>query len=242
MGVMQGSRISGLLARQFGLPGIAEGAVQGSILYSDGTSWVTLGPGNAGELLETQGAGADPQWSGTQTQMVTRAETPSSSGAVSFAVAATYNGGTFFSERRLSFNRLVLRERVSAAAGSNVTVAVYQAPDGIVVDPWPVVAIATFVAGGGNTTFSLALDVGTAVLQRGPYMIMVADDTGTTDLNAWNTGNSIPFNGGLAAGTYPTQFTTAIAGPAAAPPATVAFAAMTATASDFSLLARFVTV
>jgi hypothetical protein len=38
------------------------GEVQGSILYFDGTNWVQLSPGTAGQVLETQGAGADPIW------------------------------------------------------------------------------------------------------------------------------------------------------------------------------------
>lgn len=38
------------------------GEVQGSILYFDGTNWVQLAPGTAGQVLETQGAGADPTW------------------------------------------------------------------------------------------------------------------------------------------------------------------------------------
>jgi hypothetical protein len=38
------------------------GEVQGSILYFDGTNWVQLPPGTSGQLLQTQGAGADPQW------------------------------------------------------------------------------------------------------------------------------------------------------------------------------------
>jgi len=38
------------------------GEVQGSILYFDGSNWVQLPPGTSGQLLQTQGAGADPQW------------------------------------------------------------------------------------------------------------------------------------------------------------------------------------
>lgn len=39
------------------------GQVQGSVLYFDGTNWVQLPPGAAGEVLTTGGVGADPAWS-----------------------------------------------------------------------------------------------------------------------------------------------------------------------------------
>lgn len=35
---------------------------QGDILYFNGTSWVRLAPGTAGQRLQTNGAGADPSW------------------------------------------------------------------------------------------------------------------------------------------------------------------------------------
>ncbi len=38
------------------------GSSQGSILYRNATVWTTLGPGTANGLLQTGGAGADPQW------------------------------------------------------------------------------------------------------------------------------------------------------------------------------------
>ncbi len=36
---------------------------QGDIMYYDGTNWVRLAAGTSGDYLETQGAGANPQWS-----------------------------------------------------------------------------------------------------------------------------------------------------------------------------------
>lgn len=38
------------------------GAVQGDILYRNGTTWVPLAPGTAGQLLQTGGTGANPSW------------------------------------------------------------------------------------------------------------------------------------------------------------------------------------
>lgn len=37
-------------------------AAQGDVIYFDGTDWVNLGPGTSGQYLQTQGAGANPQW------------------------------------------------------------------------------------------------------------------------------------------------------------------------------------
>lgn len=37
-------------------------AAQGDILYRNASEWVNLGPGSAGQVLQTQGAGANPGW------------------------------------------------------------------------------------------------------------------------------------------------------------------------------------
>lgn len=39
-----------------------EGPVQGSVLYYNGTEWVALPPGTAGQVLTSGGAGANPSW------------------------------------------------------------------------------------------------------------------------------------------------------------------------------------
>ena len=40
----------------------AIGTTHGSLLYRNASSWVTLAPGSSGQVLQTQGAGANPQW------------------------------------------------------------------------------------------------------------------------------------------------------------------------------------
>lgn len=40
------------------------GNTQGSIMYRAGTLWSILTPGTSGQFLQTQGAGANPQWAG----------------------------------------------------------------------------------------------------------------------------------------------------------------------------------
>ncbi len=40
-------------------------ANQGDVIYFNGTDWVDLTPGTSGQYLQTQGAGANPQWAST---------------------------------------------------------------------------------------------------------------------------------------------------------------------------------
>ena len=40
---------------------------QGTVIYRDGTDWVALSPGTAGQLLKTNGAGANPSWASQTT-------------------------------------------------------------------------------------------------------------------------------------------------------------------------------
>lgn len=49
------------------------GEVQGSVLYYNGVNWTQLPPGTAGNVLTTQGVGANPTWSGAGTGDVTAA-------------------------------------------------------------------------------------------------------------------------------------------------------------------------
>lgn len=39
------------------------GSAQGSILYRDSAAWKVLAPGSSGQMLQTQGSGANPEWS-----------------------------------------------------------------------------------------------------------------------------------------------------------------------------------
>lgn len=43
----------------------AIGSIQGSVLYRSGSAWTVLTPGTSGQVLTTQGASANPQWSST---------------------------------------------------------------------------------------------------------------------------------------------------------------------------------
>jgi hypothetical protein len=56
------------------------GVAQGDVIYFNGTVWVRLAPGTSGQFLQTQGAGANPQWA-----------TPAGSGDVSGPGSSTDN-------------------------------------------------------------------------------------------------------------------------------------------------------
>jgi hypothetical protein len=60
-GSLQGSDVNTGSTFTFG--GLIVGSVhQGDVLYDNGTSFVRLTPGTSGQVLQTQGAGANPQW------------------------------------------------------------------------------------------------------------------------------------------------------------------------------------
>lgn len=46
------------------------GSTQGSIIYRNASQWTWLTPGTSGQVLTTQGAGANPQWQGASTSLV----------------------------------------------------------------------------------------------------------------------------------------------------------------------------
>ncbi|MFH1683971.1 MAG: hypothetical protein ABIA67_03725 [Candidatus Margulisiibacteriota bacterium] len=51
------------------------GESQGDIIYRDGTGWTRLPAGTSGNFLKTNGAGANPQWSGGNSGTVTQVNT-----------------------------------------------------------------------------------------------------------------------------------------------------------------------
>ena len=72
-GSLASARYSGTLSAALDS---SAGATQGSILYRNATGWTQLGPGTTGQVLQTQGAGANPAWasaagSGTVTSVAT---------------------------------------------------------------------------------------------------------------------------------------------------------------------------
>lgn len=61
-------------------------STQGVVLYHNGTAWVALSPGTSGQFLQTQGAGANPQWAaGSSGWTFVDSQTASTSASLDFA-------------------------------------------------------------------------------------------------------------------------------------------------------------
>lgn len=83
------------------------GTTQGSILYRGASAWAALGPGTNGQVLQTQGAGADPQWvSGAagSTLLGSAAGTGSSATLTVSSIPATANDLEIFISGRTTFS------------------------------------------------------------------------------------------------------------------------------------------
>jgi hypothetical protein len=94
------------------------GTTQGSVLYRGASAWAELGPGTSGQFLETQGAGANPQWATPVAQTNTTWTPTDASGAgLSFTgVSASYTqiGNMVFYYAQLTYP--------TTASGSNAAI------------------------------------------------------------------------------------------------------------------------
>jgi hypothetical protein len=222
------------------------GAAQGSVLYHNGLIWTFLGPGAAGEFLQTQGAGVNPAWAAaaggaaTEAQAIFPPETPVARGTANFPIQVNFWGGTFRAYRPLSFNRMAVYETAGSVGGNTATIAMYQAADGLVVDPWPRLATFTWVTTGGAGVRVLTPNEATPItLATGPFVMMARANVNTSDMASWQVWGPIPITQSQPAGTYPTSFVTALGGAA---PATLAFATMGGAGIDASPIVRLFTV
>jgi hypothetical protein len=215
------------------------GAVQGSVLYFNGVIWTFLGPGAAGEFLQTQGAGANPTWAAggqlASTQVIPKPEMPVDQWHLTddFTIQTTWGGATYYVNQPTSFNRMAFSEQAISAAGVDVDWAIYQASDGLVVDPWPRIATMSWTSTGAASTQVLTPTEGTISLEVGPFVLMAIGAAATAVVEAYAILTSPPFNDTIPAGLYPAAFTTALAGAA---PATLAFASMTPTVATTTLV------
>ncbi len=223
------------------------GAVQGSILYLNGGGvWTHLPPGAAGDMLQTQGAGANPAWAtlgggpSADTQAVFLPVNSWEGNIQTSSFAVGFQGGAYYAYRPLTFNRLVVAETNLGNAGHDITFAMYQSADGLVVDPWPLIATFDTVSTGNNFTHVVAANEGTISLAVGPFLLVGAAPLGgnVRMIKYDMSGNPRVFTTAPPAGQYPMNF--AMPGPPA--PATVAFAAMTGSNTTHrTLVARWMT-
>lgn len=66
----------------------AMGNTQGDIIYRSGGGWVVLAPGTNGQIFETQGGSANPQW-------INPINSPGLSGSSNYMVLPVFTGGTY---------------------------------------------------------------------------------------------------------------------------------------------------
>ena len=82
------------------------GSAQGMVLLRNATSWTSLGPGTAGQILQTQGAAANPRWIGGMTLLNTLSPN---------GVASTNDTSSFTTTYR---NYLITFENICPAANT----------------------------------------------------------------------------------------------------------------------------
>lgn len=118
------------------------GSTQGQILYRNASAWVPLNPGSAGEVLSTNGAGANPSWiavggTGTVTSvaqsftggLISVGGSPvTTSGTLALTVAGTSGGIPYFSSAStwassaaLTANALVIGGGAGSAPATTTT-------------------------------------------------------------------------------------------------------------------------
>jgi hypothetical protein len=100
---------------------IASGA-QGDVLYRDGTGWVNLPAGTSGHFLQTNGAGADPEWAaagggwqddGTVVRLVTTTDKV-------VIGNTTYAGGAALSVEKSSSSEVLAVRNTTDGAGNQL--------------------------------------------------------------------------------------------------------------------------
>lgn len=91
------------------------GPAQGDLLYFNGTDWVNLSAGSSGEFLQTQGTGANPQWSG---DVCTLSTNQTITGNKTFSGTTTYTGATNYNGLADFAGNVTLQSTLTVDTGS----------------------------------------------------------------------------------------------------------------------------
>lgn len=84
---------TGQTTAQASFDGLSPCTTQGSVLYYNGTHWVCLTPGTSGNVLQTQGASANPQWAAAGTSNAGLACADAELGSASWTCGTSGTGG-----------------------------------------------------------------------------------------------------------------------------------------------------
>jgi hypothetical protein len=156
-----------------------------------------------------------------------------------YGLSASYRGAVLYCPRPTTFNRLIIRQ-TSTSAGIGVDLGIYQAADGIAVDPWPKIASFEFTSVGSVQLLKLTPSEGTITMAAGNYLLIAkADVTATVNLGAYNTSGTDLQTRNVPVGEYPTMFDTAEN--SVPPPATIAWSALVPNVGDLTVAHRMIT-
>ncbi len=101
---------------------VITGGAQGDIIYFNGTNWVNLGPGTSGQVLQTQGAGANPLWAaGTAASLSGLSAATVINTIDSLNFAQTWNWSTANTQTPLSMSANALTSGTLLSLSSSAT-------------------------------------------------------------------------------------------------------------------------
>jgi len=185
-GTLGAGRYSGSLSQAIDLMTAATD-VEGSILYRGASTWNSIPPGTTGQILQTQGSGAAPEWAtlpgtGTVTQIDTgtgltggpitltgtislanTAVTPGSYGSATNAPTFTVDG----QGRLTAANSVTVTPAFSSITSKPTTLAGYGITDA--VPSSRTITAGTGLSGGGNLTVDRTISIADTTVTAGSY-------------------------------------------------------------------------
>jgi hypothetical protein len=149
---------------------VPQGAVQGNVLFRSATEWALLAPGTSGQVLRTNGAGANPSWATVSASPYTLLGTINTTSGTSQSLTSLVL--TPYKFLRMVFNG------VSGTAQINIAI------DGILV------AITSSAAGAIRGAFEIDLANGVILYNTPLETAATSYRTSTTSVGVTCTGGN----------------------------------------------------
>lgn len=125
------------------------GDTQGDILYRDASSWMVLAPGTSGQVLSTNGAGANPSW-------ITPSSGPSGTHGFGFSIPGKPPANTVIGygswPSNITFASTGPIEMIAEVAATASTVFTIEV---LISGTWTSIGTLTFAASGTSATLSI---------------------------------------------------------------------------------------